>query len=179
MVHFSRAEVIVSLNDLQEDSVVFPPYWPESEVNAAIYGNFKVTLELETTPFPCVIQRDFTLSEVSHPNETVEVTQFHLLGWRDHDVPSSRIAVLHLCRHLSSEWMSEEVPPLIVQCSDGFGRSGTFCVCLETIKRLTRDGITDIPNIARKLKEKNKYFIENETQFRFIFDIALDLVCRQ
>ena len=179
MVHFSKADIIVSLNDLDEGSVLFTQYWPGSETSSVAYGNFKVCLELETTPFPCVIQRDFTLSELANPSETKEVTQFQVLGWEDHSIPSSRIAILQLCRHLVNDWMSEERPPLIIQCSDGFGRSGTFCICLETIKRLKNDGIADIQTIARKFKERNKCFVENEAQFKLIFDIALDFAGRK
>lgn len=179
MMYFSRAEIIVSLNDLEEGNVSFTRYWPETQESCATFGDFKVTLESETTPFQCVIQRDFILSKVSDSEETKEVTQFHMLGWEDHDIPSSRVAVLLLCHQLLSQGMSEDKPPLVVQCSDGFGRSGTFCVCLETIKRLTDYGIADISSIARKFKERNKFFIENETQFKFIFEIALDFVLRR
>ena len=178
MVHLHKAEVIVSLNSLEEGSVFFTQFWPGSDTPVT-YGNFKVSCELEKTPFPCVIQRDFTLSEISSPNEAIEVTQFHVLGWEDHDIPSSRTAVLQLCHHLINDWMSEETPPLIIQCSDGFGRSGTFCICLEAMKLLKNDGMADIQKIARAFKEKNRYFVENEAQFKFIYDVLLDFASRK
>ena len=179
MVHCRKVEAIISLNGLEEGSVVFTQYWPGGGTSSATYGNFKITLELETAPFPCVIQRDFTVSEIDNPNETTEVTQFHVLGWDDHDIPSSRSAILQLCQHLINDWMSEETSPLIVQCSDGFGRSGTFCICLEVIKMLKSDGVADIPSIAKTFKEKSRFFVENEAQFKFIFDIALNYACEK
>ena len=175
----SKAEAIVSLNGLEEGPVSFTQYWPDSETPIATYGNFKVCLELETNPFPCVIQRDFTLSELGDSSKTTEVTQFQVLGWEDHDIPSSRIAILRLCNHLIQDWMSEETSPLVIQCSDGFGRSGTLCACLESMKQLSSNGIADIPSIVRTFKDKNKFFVENEAQLKFIFDVALDFSCRR
>ncbi len=174
MVYFSRAEVIVMLNDTEENSVEFSQYWPGSDSLSATYGNFKVTLELESTPFPCVIRRDFTFSELKNPDLHREVTQFHVLAWEDHDVPSSPFAVLQLSKYLANEYMTTDKPPIIVQCSDGFGRSGTFCACLHTVKQLMTEGKVHIPDVLRKFRKRHMSFVENEVQFKFIFLLARD-----
>ena len=176
MVHFSRAEVIVMLNDLQEDSVEFSQYWPEENQLTATYGHFKVSLELESTPFPCVIRRDFTFSELGNDNFTREITQFHVLGWEDHDVPSSKTAILQLTRYLAKEFMKKEKAPIIVQCSDGFGRSGTFSACLHTVKELSTTAKINVPKIVRKFRERHKSYVETEAQFKFIFELAREIL---
>eukprot|EP00794_Sanderia_malayensis_P007509 gene7509-8342_t len=173
MVSFSNAEVIVVLN---EADVHFSPYWPGAESVTSTYGNFKVSLELECTPYPSIFRRDFMFSELRRPDVQRELSQFHVRDWEDHGIPSNRSAVLALCKHLASNFMTRNKAPIIVQCSDGFGRSGTFCACLQVVKQLMTKGNAHIPDLVRGLRKRNTSYIETEAQFKFIFQLARDFL---
>lgn len=64
-----------------------------------------------------------------------EVTHCHFLGWPDHGVPqyaTSLISFIHHVRKLKRE----SAPPLLVHCSAGVGRSGTFILLDSMLDRL-------------------------------------------
>ncbi|ORZ12404.1 protein-tyrosine phosphatase-like protein [Absidia repens] len=60
------------------------------------------------------------------------VHQLHFLGWADHGVPQqthSLNALVQLTNRLQPQPSDSELPPpMVVHCSAGCGRTGTFCV---------------------------------------------------
>ena len=60
-----------------------------------------------------------------------DVTQYQFTGWPDHDVPQSAEGFNALVRFADEFNVSKA--PLLVHCSAGVGRTGTFCtVSYET-----------------------------------------------
>jgi len=61
--------------------------------------------------------------------ESVEVQHFYFSAWPDHGVPNdaaSIIKLVHLVDRTNSEGRKGSVPPVLVHCSAGVGRTGTF-----------------------------------------------------
>ena len=72
-----------------------------------------------------IVIREFALS---CGGEVRTVRQLHYLGWPDHGVPSdlaSFASLLQLYRSLRA--VTPRTAPVIVHCSAGIGRTGTFC----------------------------------------------------
>ena len=72
-----------------------------------------------------IVVREFVLS-VGTEQRTCR--QLHYVGWPDHGVPSdlaSFVSLFQLYRSLRS--VTSRTAPIIVHCSAGIGRTGTFC----------------------------------------------------
>ncbi|KAB8338984.1 hypothetical protein FH972_021923 [Carpinus fangiana] len=91
-----------------------------------------------TAEQPYVIVRKFTLSHEEHPWERMrEITQLQYSSWPDFGVPTHPAHLLGLVEQCdqvvrSSGGSSTEAPngqqrPVVVHCSAGCGRTGTFC----------------------------------------------------
>lgn len=82
--------------------------------------------------------------------ETREILHFHYTTWPDFGVPESPASFLNfLFKVRESGSLSREHGPIVVHCSAGIGRSGTFCLadtCLllvsRSLKTPGRDGAT-------------------------------------
>jgi protein tyrosine phosphatase len=104
---------------------------------------------------PFVIVRKFTLSHSQHPFSPMrEITQVHYSNWPDFGAPANASQLLSLVelsnlmqRAASSSTQSprsddpelDQAPrPVLVHCSAGCGRTGTFCTIDSVIDMLKR-----------------------------------------
>lgn len=76
--------------------------------------------------------------------ETREILHFHYTTWPDFGVPESPASFLNfLFKVRESGSLSPTHGPVVVHCSAGIGRSGTFCLvdtCLLLVRaQLVRD----------------------------------------
>ncbi|KRZ53015.1 Tyrosine-protein phosphatase non-receptor type 12, partial [Trichinella nativa] len=141
MVVQSRCKTIVMLCELIEDgNIKCFKYWPGLR-DKKQYGNARVCLVEENR-----INRHFTVRKLTIrvDNEKRDLKQFHFHQWPDHSTPEEvepLIEFLRLVREHQSESCTE---PVVVHCSAGCGRTGTFCgldyaYCLYKSGKLTEE----------------------------------------
>ena len=103
-----------------------------------------------------VVVRHFTLSHSSHPFQPIrEVTQLHYSQWPDLGTPAEPTALVELVELVDkfvrqSQSQSEsanEAPtpdihrPIVVHCSAGCGRTGTFCTIDSVVDMIKRQRV--------------------------------------
>lgn len=100
---------------------------------------------------PHVIVRKFTLAHEGKPFERMrEITQLHYSGWPDFGAPADPAHLLGLvqqCNAVVKASAGSQPPlerPLLVHCSAGCGRTGTFC---------TVDSVLDMLKKQRSARE--------------------------
>ena len=70
--------------------------------------------------------------------------------------------------------------PVVVHCSAGIGRTGTFISAYnlyhEILEQINNKNINElkfsIMNLVRKLKEMRLYLVENQTQYNFLYQFV-------
>ncbi|XP_050299901.1 tyrosine-protein phosphatase non-receptor type 9 isoform X2 [Anthonomus grandis grandis] len=152
-------------------------YW-ESEKGAEVtYGHFLVkTLDIETDP-------NYTVTTISLTNkkteETREVSHWQFTSWPDYGVPSSAKAMLEflervrrqqaaMVNNLGDTWAGHpRGPPIVVHCSAGIGRTGTFCTLDICISRLEDVGTVDIRGTVERIRAQRAYSIQMPDQYIF------------
>lgn len=152
-------------------------YWgpePGDEVQA---GGFTVTtLEVDTNP-------DYTISMLLLTNkktdEAREVCHMLYTAWPDYGVPQSARALLQflaLVRQQQTKLLASRGdtwaghprgPPIVVHCSAGIGRTGTFCTLDICISRLEDTGTVDIRGTVEKIRAQRAYSIQMPDQYVF------------
>ncbi|TAQ91454.1 hypothetical protein B7494_g148 [Chlorociboria aeruginascens] len=148
---------------------------------------------------PHVIVRKFSLSHAAHPFSPIrEITQVHYSSWPDFGAPAKPSELLRLIelsnamqRSASSATKStrsedpendQAVRPMLVHCSAGCGRTGTFCTIdsvIDMLKRQRKDissGVApmDTAPIGGDYMSQGKDSSEPDQDW--IFDQDLDLV---
>lgn len=102
------------------------------------------------------------------------VTHWQYLDWPDHGAPPNPDIILELCtKYLAEALKNTENSPIIIHCSAGAGRTGTFCT-ISTAWCLFVQGYTlsiellaDI--IAIFKYQRNQHFtVETAVQYIFI-----------
>lgn len=82
-------------------------------------------------------------------NQERAVTQLHYTSWPDFEVPrDNAIGILKFIRKMWS--IKEHVPngPVVVHCSAGCGRTGTFIAIDAMLKMLDKEKRIDVANFT-------------------------------
>ena len=125
------------------------------------------------------------LKEKEYVGKNIDQIQF--IGWDDHEGLSYEYfnKIVCIINFLDSH-KSKANNPIVVHCSAGVGRSGTF-ICLyllyhEILKQIQDKEIKEIKfsilNLVRKIKEMRMYSVENEIQYNALYLFANYLLAK-
>jgi len=137
MVWEQNAAIVVMLTkEVESGKLKCDHYWPEVD-EPLIAGNFKITIsDTEEIQRSELIERKLTIQNIEK-NQSRPVLQLQYIAWPDHGLPTSTTAFLSLLDDAYK--FNNTGGPLVVHCSAGIGRTGTFCVVHSTIEKFKLD----------------------------------------
>ncbi|XP_067942397.1 receptor-type tyrosine-protein phosphatase epsilon-like [Watersipora subatra] len=169
MIHCTKAKVVVMVtNVIEVGKKKCSPYWPEA--GTANFGEYKVTL-LEVTNFCFYTIRKM---EYSTENEKNTVTQCQYTEWYDQDIPSA--AGLLSFRARVKQEIGASTAPLIVHCSAGVGRTGTY-IALENLIQEAHDErmkpkSVDVVACVNRLRQERMFMVQVPEQYLFLYEMV-------
>jgi len=104
-------------------------------------------------------------------NETRKVAHLHYSSWPDFGVPSSTREILNLVR--LTEILRSEAP-IVVHCSAGIGRSGTFIGIHPAICMLKRGKQPNIFDLVLSMRSCRCAMVQTREQYSFIYKVIHD-----
>ncbi|XP_037777162.1 tyrosine-protein phosphatase non-receptor type 9-like isoform X1 [Penaeus monodon] len=152
-------------------------YWPVEQDGQVSHSHFTIK---NTHVYQ---YRDYTVSALtivdnkSGDERKVEHMQF--TSWPDYGVPDSAMAMLEFLAHvreaqarltssLGDKWTGHPLgPPIVVHCSAGIGRTGTFCTLDICIRRLEEVGTIEVKGTVEKIRSQRAYSIQMPDQYVF------------
>ena len=140
--------------------------------------NYKIEQSKETNKLKEGLKlRNFSLTNKKN-GISKNILQIHFTCWEDHSIPDSSYDKIIDIIDLIDQ--NKGMSPVVVHCSAGIGRTGTFIglynLYHEILAQINNDKIREIKfsimNLVRKLKEMRLYLVENENQYSFLFEFA-------
>jgi len=165
MVWEQGSVVLVMLSRLSENGYQLAHrYWPEE--GSEQYHIFEVHLVSEHVWCDDYLVRSLYLKN-SQTGETRTVTQFHFLSWADGTIPSSTRAILEFRRKVNKSYRGRSCP-IIIHCSDGVGRSGTYVLIDMVLNRMTKGSKEiDIAATLEHIRDQRSGMVQTRSQFEF------------
>ncbi|KAL0966009.1 hypothetical protein UPYG_G00289490 [Umbra pygmaea] len=165
MVWENGCVVIVMLTPLTESGVKqCYHYWPDEGSN--LYHIYEVNLVSEHIWCDDFLVRSFYLKNMQ-TNETRTVTQFHFLTWLNQNVPESSRTLLDFRRKVNKCYRGRSCP-IIVHCSDGSGRSGTYILIDMVLNKMAKGAKEiDIAATLEHLRDQRPAMVQTKEQFEF------------
>ncbi|XP_038066632.1 receptor-type tyrosine-protein phosphatase epsilon-like [Patiria miniata] len=171
MVWQERVEKIVMLANLVEHGrVKCEKYWPDGGITN--YGDLAVT-NVDEIPYHDCVQRTFHVSKSIEPEgEYRELTQFHYTSWPDMKPPESS-SLLKFIRRVKASTTSQP-GTMIVHCSAGIGRTGTFITMDAMLTQAEVEGQVDVFKFIRAMRRQRFRMVQTIDQYKFIFVALLE-----
>ncbi|XP_024120843.1 receptor-type tyrosine-protein phosphatase N2 isoform X1 [Oryzias melastigma] len=165
MVWENGCVVIVMLTPLVENGVKqCYHYWPDEGSN--LYHIYEVNLVSEHIWCDDFLVRSFYLKNMQ-TNETRTVTQFHFLTWLNQNVPETSRTLLDFRRKVNKCYRGRSCP-IIVHCSDGAGRSGTYILIDMVLNKMAKGAKEiDIAATLEHLRDQRPGMVQTKDQFEF------------
>lgn len=167
MIWEQRVSLIVMLtNEKENGKVKAHKYWPNCREEAK-FGEFTVSGKNEDTTYRSLIIRTF---DIQMGNETKEVCHIQYTAWPDHDIPRDFSGVYRLfaiCRSKRAQ------TPIVIHCSAGLGRTGSYALIDTVLDNLSADHTPDpLVHVFDALKEIRTFrpgSIQTAEQYKFVF----------
>ncbi|KAI8786599.1 multiple epidermal growth factor domains protein 6 [Biomphalaria glabrata] len=158
-------KVVMLTNLMEEGKQKCEQYWPDD--HEVEIGEFKVKLKSTDTLADFVIRK----LEISKPGESSHFcTQFHFTCWPDKGVPPTSWSLVDFEQRVS---LFPTQSPVVVHCSAGVGRSGTFIALHNLIGQAKETGCMDFYNTVVKLRQDRVNMVQTVEQYMFLHEAAL------
>jgi protein tyrosine phosphatase len=184
MVWQENTRVIVMVTELVEmGKNKCTLYWPKSVGSEVCHkvpkGHIVVRLEKETdrTDYRirefCVAYEQSDESKLPH-SEKRSVYQYHFTSWPDKSLPKKpEVLVRFVNQVVQRQAELRNIGPVVVHCSAGIGRTGTFIVVGFILHQIRKNGSSnvDIKGIVRHLRTQRAGMVQTEAQYKFLYDV--------
>ncbi|KAL3855251.1 hypothetical protein ACJMK2_014467 [Sinanodonta woodiana] len=174
MVYEQGIEVLVMLTSENETGKKFPPYWPQQKGSTVEYGPF--TLNLQSVKD----KQSWTerIVYLTHTETKVGRTIVHLLfnGWPVSGSPNKISLLPQFITEVHTFYRQQRslMKPVLVHCSNGSGRTGTFMLIYVGILEIIHgNGIFNLQEVATKILQRRRNCILKRDQIKYCYETVL------
>ena len=190
VVYFNDVPIIFSLTPQSENHVEkCAPFW-----NSGVYFSNGVKIKVDLieevedlqlsykTEAKCIARRILVTVGEKPPKE---VLQLHMVSWPDYSIVICEEDILSLVgmKRFICKQLNIESVPILVHCSAGCGRTGSFCVidtCIDVLfkeekehKQETKDLIYEITS---QFRSQRVFMVQTLRQYMLIYDSIIKFV---
>lgn len=125
--------------------------------------------------------RTLMLRNLSEPFASIrEIVQVHFSGWPDFGTPAEPASIVSLVKvinEIASQRGRVVNAPLLVHCSAGCGRTGTFCTVDSVMQYLDSKGSVDDEDVIYRsvlgLREQRMSLVQTLRQYVLCYECVL------
>ena len=156
MIWQERPQIIVMVTNITEGSMAkCEQYWPSQRTMTV--GPFTVTISEEQVLMDYIV-RNMEV-KVQGMADVFHLKQFQFTSWPDHGVPETVSPLRTLYRRVKKAWQNSS-GPILVHCSAGVGRTGTFITLDMALEQAGEEGLVDVVGIVSRLRQQRMRMVQ-------------------
>ncbi|XP_018616649.1 receptor-type tyrosine-protein phosphatase epsilon isoform X2 [Scleropages formosus] len=173
MVWEWKCHSIVMLTELQErEQDKCFQYWPSED--AVTYGDYSVEMKGDTLCDTFSL-RDLVLT-YNPDKQTRLVRHFHFHGWPEIGIPADGKGMIEIIAAVQKQQQQSGNHPIVVHCSAGAGRTGTFIALSNILERVKAEGLLDVFQTVKSLRMQRPHMVQTVEQYDFCYRVVQDFV---
>ncbi|XP_067678686.1 uncharacterized protein [Haliotis asinina] len=164
MIYQEQSTTVVMVTGLVEaGKMKCLQYWPEK--GTSVYGDISVTKETE------IHLANYTVTKLSVHNKSEgkihHVLHFQFTSWPDHGVPYTSALLEFMWRVKVTT--RHQTQPIIVHCSAGIGRTGTYIAIESLVDQAAAEGFVDVVSFVSNMRGQRNNMIQTKEQYHFLY----------
>nr|GMD80844.1 protein-tyrosine-phosphatase PTP1-like isoform X1 [Ipomoea batatas] len=175
MVIQNRCPAIVMLTRLVDNykTVKCGDYF-QAEDGVREFGNICITTKWIKTTDTSLILRCLEVSYKESEEPPLSVLHVQYAEWPDHGVPKDTLAAREIVKRLHT--LPPSLGPIVVHCSAGIGRTGTYCTIHNTIQRILLGDMSalDLVNTITIFRSQRIGMVQTLEQYLFCYDAIIE-----
>ncbi|VDD80804.1 unnamed protein product [Mesocestoides corti] len=184
MIWTTGATIIIMLTKIVENGrIKCSQYWPALDPSNPVsaishFAHFTVTNVSETVEANGLyqvtkLQLSKSQDKISTDSiETRQIDHFLFLGWPDFDVPKDPrgfLSFLDVVNERLKQNPNPNPPPLVIHCSAGIGRTGTFTATDICLMQAKTEGAVDVLGVVTRIRNQRACSVQLAKQYSFIY----------
>ncbi|XP_052064448.1 receptor-type tyrosine-protein phosphatase alpha-like [Mytilus californianus] len=137
-------------------------YWPDGG-KPITYGNLVLTLLTEKERAAYITREIKVEDETTKENRCI--IQYHFTAWPDHGTPDPLYLVLFHKHVIADHSPTQHNGPLLVHCSAGIGRTGTYIGLDALYKEGSSTGFVDVVKFVKKMRYSRMNMVQTAEQY--------------
>ncbi|XP_076115852.1 receptor-type tyrosine-protein phosphatase alpha-like [Mytilus galloprovincialis] len=171
--HENVGKIVMVTQLIENQKKKCEQYWPETVSEPLVVNNFKVTMT-EERRYTFYVYRLLTVSLINSTNvQERKIHHFHFIQWPDHGVPDS-IKLVHFYRKVKSQKCNLK-GPMVVHCSAGVGRTGTFIATDALYQHGQKVGYVNVMEYIEMMRKDRMNMVQTYEQYETVFEALLEL----
>ncbi|KAL5016638.1 hypothetical protein ScPMuIL_006227 [Solemya velum] len=164
--------IIIMLTNLSEEGKMkCIQYWPDPDM-VHMFDKLHIRT-LDEEEFANFIIRTLEIKKKVGVKKERIIKQFHFTSWPDRGVPKTVTALIDFRNKVCSTRVAGK-GPLIVHCSAGVGRTGTFIGLDYLLHQGQNEKKVDIFSFVNKMRHQRPYMVQTPEQYEFLYDALVE-----
>ncbi|KAK7343804.1 hypothetical protein VNO77_12841 [Canavalia gladiata] len=137
-------------------------------------GNISIIGKWMNTTETSLVLRHLEINHRGVEDAPLSVLHIQYPEWPDHGVPKDTFAVREMFKRLYL--LPPNLGPIVVHCSAGIGRTGTYCTIHNTVQRILAGDMSavDIANTVAVFRSQRIGMVQTQDQYIFCYKAIID-----